>query len=54
MRRHPVDEEIEQKMSKPFYFRQHLHGEVVDTTFSEDETPEILALKKGQCSSRAS
>ena len=49
---HPVNEEFEEQLSKPFYFRQHEHGTVVDVLFPKGESAEVLALKKGKLSFR--
>ena len=45
---HPVDEEFEEQLSKPFYFRQHEHGTVAEVLFPKGESAEVLALKKGE------
>jgi hypothetical protein len=45
---HPVNEELEQKLSNPFYFRQHDHGTVVDAFFPKNDEPRVVALKKGE------
>ena len=45
---HPINEEFEEQLSKPFYFRQEDHGAVLDVLFPKaDETPEVAAFKKG-------
>ncbi|EDO42273.1 predicted protein [Nematostella vectensis] len=44
---HPVNEELERKLIKPFYFRQYDHGSVVDAIFPKDDDPQALGLKKG-------
>lgn len=45
---HPVDEEFEEQLSKPFYFRQQDHGVVTDVLFPKSsESPEVEAFKKG-------
>lgn len=46
---HPVNEEFEEKLSKPFYFRQEEHGTITDVLFPKSsESPEIAAFKKGK------
>ena len=46
---HPVNEEFEEQLSKPFYFRQEEHGAVPDVLFPKtSESPEIAAFKKGK------
>ena len=45
---HPVNEEFEEQLSKPFYFRQHKHGTVADVVFPKGESAEVIALKKGK------
>jgi hypothetical protein len=49
---HPVNEEFERKLSKPFYFRQHDHGTVVDAFFPKNDDPQAVALKKGNISNK--
>ena len=45
---HPVDEEFEEQLSKPFYFRQQDHGAVSGVFFPKSsESPEVEAFKKG-------
>jgi len=44
---HPVNDEFEEQLSKPFYFRQFGHGPVVDSLFPKDD-PKVIALKKGR------
>ena len=45
---HPVDEEFEEQLSKPFYFRQQENGVVTDVLFPKSsESPEVAAFKKG-------
>ena len=47
---YPVDEEFEEKLSRPFYFRQKEHGTVIEVLFpKETESPEAAAFKKGMC-----
>lgn len=46
---HPVNEEFEEQLSKPFYFRQEEYGAVRDVLFPKtSESPEIAAFKKGK------
>ena len=46
---HPVNEEFEEQLSKPFYFRQKDHGAITDVLFLKNsELPEIAAFKKGE------
>ena len=46
---HPVNEEFEEQLSKPFYFQQEKHGPVREVLFPKDaESPEIAAFKKGK------
>ena len=46
---HPVNEEFEEKLSKPFYFRQGKHGSITEVLFPKSlESPEIAAFKKGK------
>lgn len=46
---HPVNEEFEEQLSKPFYFHQEDHGAVTDVLFPKNsESPEIAAFKKGE------
>ena len=46
---HPVNEEFEEQLSKPFYFRQAEHGSITEVLFPKDiESPEIAAFKKGK------
>ena len=46
---HPVNEEFEEQLSKPFYFQQEEHGPVTEVLFPKDaESPEIAAFKKGK------
>ena len=46
---HPVNEEFEEQLSKPFYFHQEEHGVVTDVLFPKNsESPEIAAFKKGK------
>lgn len=45
---YPVNEEFEEQLSKPFYFRQKEHGPVMEVLFPKTkESPEIAAYKKG-------
>lgn len=45
---HPVDEEFEEQLSKPFYFCQQHHGVVTEVLFPKgSESPEVEAFKKG-------
>ncbi len=45
---YPVNEEFEEQLSKPFYFRQQEHGTVVEVLFLKaTEAPEAAAFKKG-------
>ena len=49
---HPVNEEFEEQLSKPFYFQQEEHGPVTEVLFPKDaESPEIAAFKKGMIES---
>ena len=46
---YPVNEEFEEQLSRPFYFRQRVHGNVVDVLFLKaTESPEVAAFKKGK------
>lgn len=46
---YPVNEEFEEQLSGPFYFRQKEHGTVVDVLFPKAaESPEVAAFKKGK------
>ena len=46
---HPVNENFEEQLSRPFYFQQEEHGVITDVLFPNDtESPEIAALKKGK------
>ena len=46
---HPVNEEFEEQLSKPFYFQQEDHGTITDVLFPKrSESPEIAAFKKGK------
>ena len=45
---HAVNEEFEQQLAQPFYFKQHGHGRVESVMFPRDETPDMIALKKGE------
>jgi hypothetical protein len=44
---HPVNEDLERKLSKPFYFRQYDHGTVVDAFMPKTDDYQAIALKKG-------
>ena len=44
---HPVNEDFEQQLSQPFYFRQHEHGAVADVLLPKGESPQVAAFKKG-------
>ena len=45
---HPVNEEFEEQLSRPFYFQQEEHGAITDVLFPKNsESPEIAAFKKG-------
>lgn len=49
LNKYPVNEELEEQLSKPFYFRQKEHGTIVDVLFPKDtESPEVAAFKKGK------
>ena len=44
-----MNEEFEEKLSKPFYFRQGEHGSITEVLFPKNlESPEIAAFKKGK------
>ena len=46
---HPVNEEFEEQLSKPFYFLQEEHGAITDVLFPKNsESPEVAAFKKGK------
>ncbi len=46
---YPVNDEFEEQLSKPFYFRQKEHGTIVDVLFPKaTESPEVAAFKKGK------
>ena len=46
---HPVNEEFEEQLSKPFYFLQEEHGAIKDVLFPKNsESPEVAAFKKGK------
>ena len=45
--KHVVDKDLEEKLSKPFYFHQHVKGNVTQVFFPEDDQPELVGLKKG-------
>ena len=46
---HPVNEEFQEQLSKPFYFRQKEHGAITEVLFPKtSESPEIAAFKKGK------
>lgn len=52
LKNHPVNEEFEEQLSKPFYFQQEEHGTVTEVLFPKDsESPEIAAFKKGKIES---
>ncbi|KAJ7365984.1 hypothetical protein OS493_002726 [Desmophyllum pertusum] len=45
---YPVNEQFEEQLSRPFYFRQKEHGTVVEVLFPKAaESPEVAAFKKG-------
>ena len=45
---YPVNEDFEEQLSGPFYFRQKEHGTVVEVLFPKaTEPPQIAAFKKG-------
>lgn len=45
---YPVIQEFEEKLSRPFYFRQKEHGTVVEVLFDKvTESPEAAVFKKG-------
>ena len=46
---YPVNEQFEEQLSRPFYFRQKEHGTVVEVLFPKAaESPEVAAFKKGK------
>mgnify|MGYP000155703663 CR=1 FL=1 len=46
---HPVNEDFEEQLSKPFYFQQEDHGTISGVHFAKrSESPEIAAFKKGR------
>ena len=46
---HPVNEEFEEQLSKPFYLQQEDHGTINSVLFEKrSESPEITAFKKGR------
>ena len=45
--KHVVDQNLEKKLSQPFYFVQHPRGEVTDVFYPHDDSPDLVGIKKG-------
>ena len=45
--KHAVDKDLEKKLSKPFYFFQHVKGNITQVFFPHDDQRELVGLKKG-------
>ena len=48
--KHTVYEDLEKKLSKPFFFLQHVKGNITQVFFPHDDHPELVGLKKGNYS----
>jgi len=44
----PTGEDLDSKLSKPFYFQQSKYGKIVDTFYPRDDDAQVIALKKGE------
>ena len=45
--KHTVDKDLEEKLSKPFYFLQHVKGNITQVFLPHGDQPEYVGLKKG-------
>jgi hypothetical protein len=45
--KHTVDQNLEEKLSKPFLFLQDVKGNITQVFFPHDDQPELVGLKKG-------
>lgn len=46
--KHAVDKDLEKKLSKPFFFVQHVNGSITQVFFPHNDKPELIGLKKGR------
>ena len=45
--KHVVDHNLEEKLSKPFYFVQDPRGEVSHVFYPHGDSPDLVGVKKG-------
>jgi hypothetical protein len=45
--KHTVDQNMEEKLSKTFFFLQDVKGNITQVFFPHDDQPELVGLKKG-------
>lgn len=45
--KHVVDQNLEKKLSRPFYFVQDPKGKVTDVFYPHDDSPDLVGIKKG-------
>ena len=45
--KHSIYEDLERNLSKPFFFLQHVEGNITQVFFPHDDQPELVGLKKG-------
>ena len=45
--KHAIDEDLEKNLSKPFFFLQHVSGNITQVFFPHNDQPELVGLKKG-------
>jgi hypothetical protein len=45
--KHTVDQNLEEKFSKPFFFLQDVNGNITQVFYPHDDQPELVGLKKG-------
>ena len=45
--KHVTDQNLEEKLSQPFYFVQNPKGEITDVFYPHDDSPDLVGIKKG-------
>ena len=45
--KYAVDQDLQEMLSKPFFFLQDVKGNITQVFFSYDDQPELVGLKKG-------
>ena len=46
--KHVVDHDLEEKLSKPFFFLQDVKGKITRVFYPHEDLPDVVGLKKGR------